>query len=241
MATYNAEKTIGVAIDSVLSQTHKLLELIIVDDCSSDNTLRIVSYYNDARIRVISHHVNLGVSQTRHDGVVNARGGWIAILDSDDVWEKDKLEKQIKLQSRTGAVLLFTGSSFINEMGTPINWTLKIPTQMKYRKLLKQNLISNSSVLVKKELYERYEIIGDKMHEDFACWLNMLKDGIVAYGVNEPLLIYRLSTKSKSGNKLKAICMNWNTYREIGLNRIESAYYMMWYIYNGIKKYKNLI
>ena len=78
------------------------------------------------------------------------------------------------------------------------------------------------------------------MHEDFAIWLSILKNGVVAYGVDEPLLIYRLAKSSKSGNKFKAAMMNWNTYRFIGLNWIEALYYQLFYITRNIKKYAKL-
>ena len=78
------------------------------------------------------------------------------------------------------------------------------------------------------------------MHEDFALWLNILKTGEVAYGVNEPLLIYRVSANSKSGNKIKAAIMNWNTYRVAGLNVFEAFYYEIWYVIKGLLKYRNI-
>ena len=81
--------------------------------------------------------------------------------------------------------------------------------------------------------------MGDGMHEDFACWLNILRSGEMAYGIDEPLLIYRLSANSKSGNKLKAAKMNWNTYRAIGLGIPASVYYMAWYTVNGLLKYRH--
>ena len=169
-----------------------------------------------------------------------AKGDWIAILDSDDAWEPEKLEKQIVLQRRTNADLLFTGSAFMDSEGHPIDWYLHAPKEVTYRQLLKQNVLSNSSALVRKELYAKYYAIGDGMHEDFAIWLSILKEGKKAYGVDEPLLIYRIAKSSKSGNKVKAARMNWNTYRYVGLNLMEAIYYECWYIFNGIRKYRNL-
>ena len=122
-----------------------------------------------------------------------------------------------------------------------MDWILHVPEKIEYRQLLKQNLISNSSVLIKKELYEKYSALGDDMHEDFACWLQVLKRGNIAYGVDEPLLTYRLSAKSKSGNKLKAAKMNWKTYRAVGLNALQAFYYMIWYTVKSLMKYKNLV
>ncbi len=239
MPAYNAENTLQKAVDSVLAQTYQHLELIIVNDCSKDRTLAVAQEYakKDLRVRVISNTVNSGVSVTRHKAVQEARGEWIAFLDSDDAWKADKLEKQIERQRQTNGNLIFTGSSFMDAEGNPIDWMLHVPKQIDYKKLLKQNLISNSSVLVLKSCYQKFEAMGDAMHEDFACWLKMLRSGEIAYGIDEPLLIYRLSSDSKSGNKRKAAKMNWNTYRAVGLNPFEAGYYMIWYTINGIKKY----
>lgn len=242
MAAYNAEKTIEQAINSVLSQTYTNFELLVVNDCSTDRTAELVKSIaaKDSRVRLISNVKNSGVSYTRKHGLEEARGSWIAILDSDDAWAQEKLEKQIKLQKKTNADLLFTGSAFMDADGKPIDWYLRAPSEVTYRQLLKQNVLSNSSALVRKELYAKYYAIGDGMHEDFAIWLSILKEGKKAYGVDEPLLIYRIAKSSKSGNKVKAARMNWNTYRYVGLNLMEAIYYECWYIFNGIRKYRNL-
>lgn len=242
MAAYNAEKTIEQAIDSVLSQTYTNFELLVVNDCSADRTAELVKSIaaKDSRVRLISNVKNSGVSYTRKHGLEEAKGSWIAILDSDDAWAPEKLEKQIELQRRTNADLLFTGSAFMDSEGHPIDWYLHAPKEVTYRQLLKQNVLSNSSALVRKELYAKHYAIGDGMHEDFAIWLSILKKGTKAYGVDEPLLIYRIAKSSKSGNKVKAARMNWNTYRHVGLNLMEAIYYECWYIFNGIRKYRNL-
>ena len=239
MAAYNAEKTINQAIESVLAQTYSNWELIVVNDCSSDQTVALVEAYTDPRIRLINNPKNSGVSLTRARGADAAKGEWIAILDSDDAWTSDKLEKQAQLHIQKNANLMFTASRFMDADGNLIDWVLHAPEKIDYRRLLKQNLVSNSSVLVRKELYQKHYVIGDGMHEDFACWLQILRTGEKAYGIDEPLLIYRLSGNSKSGNKLKAAKMNWNTYRAVGLNVLASAYYMAWYTVNGLLKYRH--
>ena len=242
MAAYNAEKTIEQAINSALSQTYTNFELLVVNDCSKDRTAELVKGIaaTDGRVRLISNVKNSGVSYTRKHGLEEANGSWIAILDSDDAWAPEKLEKQIELQNRTNADLLFTGSAFMDADGHPIDWYLHAPAEVTYRQLLKQNVLSNSSALVRKELYARHYAVGDGMHEDFAIWLNILKEGKKAYGVDEPLLIYRIAKSSKSGNKIKAAKMNWNTYRYVGLNPIEAAYYEGWYMVRNVIKYMNL-
>lgn len=242
MAAYNTEKTIEQAINSVLSQTYTNFELLVVNDCSTDRTAEFVKSIaaKDSRVRLISNVKNNGVSYTRKHGLEEAKGSWIAILDSDDAWAPEKLEKQIELQEKTNADLLFTGSAFMDSEGQLIDWYLRAPSEVTYRQLLKQNVLSNSSALVRKELYAKHYAIGDGMHEDFAIWLSILKEGKKAHGVDEPLLIYRIAKSSKSGNKVKAAKMNWNTYRYVGLNLMEAIYYECWYIFNGIRKYRNL-
>lgn len=242
MAAYNAEKTIEQAISSVLNQTYPNFELLVVNDCSKDRTAEIVGRLaeRDSRVRLISNPKNSGVSYTRRHGLEEAKGEWIAILDSDDAWAPEKLEKQIALQKKVKADLLFTGSAFMDMDSRPIDWYLRAPAEVTYRQLLKQNVLSNSSALVRKELYAKHYAVGDGMHEDFAIWLGILKEGRKAYGVDEPLLIYRIARSSKSGNKIKAAKMNWNTYRYVGLNPLSAFYYECWYMVKGLLKYKNL-
>ena len=241
MAAYNSEKTIRYAIESVLAQTCPDWELLIVDDCSADNTLSIAGSYRDPRIRVFRNRANSGVSLTRKMGLDAAEGEWIAVLDSDDIWAPDKLEKQLCFAQSRGADLVFTGSAFITESGSLIDWQLHVPESLGYRELLKQNLVSNSSVLVKSSLYRQYYVTNDRVHEDYALWLRITGAGTTAFGIDEPLLYYRLIRPSRSSNKLKAAKMRWNTYRFSGLDCVTSSYYMCWYAVKGVMKYGHLL
>lgn len=242
MAAYNSEDTIEQAIQSVLNQTYQNYELLVVDDCSNDDTVDIVKNISlkDNRVRLIRNETNIGVSYTRKHGLEEAKGKWIAILDSDDEWKAEKLEKQIILQNKTNAKLLYTGSTFMDDNGEKIDWIFDVPKEVSYRQLLKQNVISNSSALVSKAIYEKYYAVGDNMHEDFAIWLGILKEEKKAYGVDEPLLVYRIAKSSKSGNKIKAAKMNWNTYRFIGLRLYEAIFYELLYMVRNVIKYINI-
>ena len=242
MAAYNAEKTIELAICSVVMQTYPDWELLVINDCSTDRTAEIVSSLAelDPRIRLIRNQQNSGVSISRKVGMENAGGDWIAILDSDDMWETDKLEKELRLAHEQNAELVFTASAFIDDETNLLDWLLHVPRTLTFRQLLKQNLVSNSSVLARTELYKSFYAVNDNMHEDFAIWLGITRTGRKAYGIDEPLLIYRLAKSSKSSNKLKAAKMNWNTYRYIGLNFIAALYYMCIYTVNGLLKYRHL-
>lgn len=95
--TYNRSSFISRAIESVLDQTYQYFEIIIVDDCSTDNTRHIVSTFSDERIKYIEHINNMGAPAARNTGITNSKGKWIAFLDSDDVWNRNKLEEQVKI------------------------------------------------------------------------------------------------------------------------------------------------
>ena len=242
MPAYNSDKYIAQAIDSVIQQTYQNWELIIIDDCSSDNTSGITEQKieKDSRIRLIKNEQNLGVSATRNKGVALSRGEWVAFLDSDDLWEKSKLEKQMKLAQAAPAEFVFTGSSFIDENGDSYEGILEVPDKVTYSRLKRHNIISCSSVLIKKHFFDKIKMEKDHMHEDYAFWLKVLKTGAIAYGVNEPLLIYRISKTSRSGNKLKTIKKTYQVFRNVGINPVGSVYYMTSHVISSVFKYKRI-
>jgi len=239
MPAYNAEKTIDVAIESVLKQTVSDFELIIIDDGSTDNTNGIVNKYADMDNRVVAlaNGGNRGVSYTRNYAVSIAQGEWIAFLDSDDAWQPTKLERQLQLsQKHIDSFIIYTGSSFIDEGGIPYRHVMHAEDKITYRRLIRKNLISCSSVMVKTRVMQAIKMPGDKMHEDYYCWLKILEQHMYAYGVDEPLLIYRLSSKSKSSNRIKSAVMLYRTYRVIGYSVICSCWLVFLYTFYSIKK-----
>lgn len=242
MPAYNSSKYVKEAIKSVLEQTYKNIELIIIDDASSDETVSIVRKMKliDNRITLYVNKQNEGVSYSRNRGIKKASGEWVAFLDSDDFWHKEKLEIQLKYAEEKNLNFIFTGVSYIDEKGNGLKSTFQVPKKVSYGQLLKQNVIACSSVLIKKVYMEKYKMENDKTHEDFGSWLRILKEETYAYGINKPLLIYRISANSKSGNKIKSVLMTYKTYIYIGLNPFLSIYYLTWYIFNGIKKYENI-
>ncbi|WP_205622797.1 glycosyltransferase family 2 protein [Paenibacillus wynnii] len=177
MPAYNCEKYVVEAINSVLFQTHQNFELIVIDDGSKDNTVNLIEEMTkmDSRIKFYINKNNQGVAATRSRGVSLATGDWIAYLDSDDCWVKEKLEKQINCLNKTKGNFLFTGSSFMNENSELYKGILEVPEKVSYKELLKQNIISCSSVLIKKKYIEEYKMEKDETHEDFGSWLRILK------------------------------------------------------------------
>ena len=269
MPAYNSSKTIEESIKSVINQSYKDWELVIVDDCSKDGTVDLVNKikekHEDLNIKLYRNPENKGVAFSRNFGVKMAEGNIIAFLDSDDLWTRDKLEKQMKLmeilqnfddkpltdsvynddvynEKRGRSVLLYTGSDFITSKDVKLGYTLRVPKKIGRKELQKQNIISCSSVLASKELLMKhvFPIIDDPIHEDFVVWIEILKEIPYAYGIDEPLLIYRVSDSSKSSRKSKAAVMNWNTYRYVGMGILESIYYMVCYTIRGLKKWSRI-
>jgi len=242
MPAYNCGKYVVEAINSVLAQTYRNWELLVLDDGSKDNTLRIIEEFSqkDSRIKAVPNGKNMGVSATRNRGIELASGEWIAFLDSDDMWKPEKLEKQFEIVEKEAAEFLFTGSSYINEEGEPYKGIFEVPEKITYKKLRNQNVISCSSVLVRKKYFEHIKMEKDEIHEDYAVWLRILKLGVIAFGVNEPLLIYRISRNSKSGNKMKTVKMTYKVFRFVGINPIGSAYFMMRHVIASVGKYKRI-
>lgn len=243
MPAFNAGKYIEESIVSVMKQTWQNWELLIIDDCSKDHTADVVKKYIavDKRISLLSSTSNQGVAASRNRGVQEAHGEWIAFLDSDDLWAPDKLTLQLNLINSQKALFVFTGSAFIDGAGYESTFILHVPNRISYRELLKQNLISCSSVLIYRELLLSHPMKTGNIHEDFVAWLTILRDmDIIAYGIDQPLLIYRFHTNSKSGKKWKAAIMNWNAYRKIGLNYCSCCYYQTNYVFRNLLKYINI-
>lgn len=241
---YNCEKYLGEAVESVLKQTWEDWELLIIDDCSKDKTYECMQKLarQDKRIRVFQNEHNSGSAATRNYGVQQATGEWVAFLDSDDLWREEKLEKQMAvIEKNPEASFLFTGSAFIEDDGMTIAHVLHVPQRINRRKLLGQNVISCSSVLIRRELMLENPMPEEEgIHEDFATWLSILDKVPFAYGVDEPLLVYRRALASKSGKKGKSAHMNWQTYIKAGVPAKSRIFYMFSYTVHGLAKYSML-
>ena len=237
MPAYNCEKYIAEAIQSVLQQS-EALELIIVEDASSDKTEDVIqSFLHDARVIYIKNQINLGAAASRNKGIELARGKYIAFLDADDCWEPDKLQKQTALMEAKTAVLSSTGRIIVDEAGKPTGKTIEIKETVTYSELLKGNVLNTSGVMVLASVAKKYPMVKDCLHEDYIMWLSILKEYQIAYGLNEPLLRYRIMRGTKSANKLKSAKMTFGVYRYMGIGRLKAVYYFLHYAFNGLKKW----
>lgn len=237
MPAYNCKDYIAEAIRSVLIQKVPL-ELIIIDDHSNDGTEELVqSFSQDGRVICVRNERNLGVASSRNKGVELARGKYVAFLDADDYWMEDKLEKQTALMEKKQAVLSSTGRELMDKDGNLSGKTIGIKEEISYKELLKGNILNTSGVMVLTDVAKRYPMEQEQLHEDYIMWLSILKDYNVAYGINEPLLKYRVMKGTKSGNKLKSAQMTFGVYRYMGLSFFQSCYYFCFYAVRGVMKY----
>ena len=243
MPAYNAAGTIRASIESVLAQTVSDWELIVIDDGSKDDTAAILAQLaaEDSRIRFLQNETNSGASFTRNRAVALAEGEWIAFLDSDDMWHPQKLEKQLALAAEhPDMVICYTASSFINDEGKPYGYVMQAERQTTYKTLLRKNLLSCSSVMIRSSVMKGVKMPNDRMHEDYYVWLTVVRSCGIAYGINEPLLIYRLCENSKSSNRLKSAGMLFNAYRAVGYNLIVAGVYTLRYTAHSISKRRNI-
>lgn len=241
MPAYNGEKYIETAVGSVLAQSLTDWELIVIDDCSRDATYEIAQQLSrqDGRIRLYRNARNLGPAQTRNRGLDLCRGEYVALLDCDDVWYPDKLEKQVELARREQADIVYCGYAIVGERGERLCRDFIVPASTDMESTLVRSVISCSTALLSKSVTEHYRFPVDCYHEDLALWLRLLGDGRKAVGTPEILAQYRIHPESRACHKVTVARRRWQLYRSmLGLSVRESAYYFLQYTLAGIQKYQ---
>lgn len=239
-ANYNSEKYIEETIQSVLAQTYQNWEMLIVDDKSSDSSIQIIEKYaaQDKRIKLFFQEINSGPTLARNVGIQNANGKFIAMLDSDDLWLSDKLEKQIVVfEKEKDAVIAFSFYEHIDENGKQLHKVIKAPLIVTYDMMLKSNYIGNCTAVYKKNLAGN-PTFANVGHEDYAMWLSILKNGMKAYCIPEVLAKYRKHQNSVSSNKLKGAKWHWNIHKNIIKTPfLKRCYYFLHYCFNAVQKH----
>lgn len=226
---YNAGAYIEETIAMVQAQSYQDWELILVDDCSKDDSRIKIERCIAGQgrdIRLIAKPENEGVARARNTGLAAARGRYIAFLDADDVWMPDKLEKELAFMEKHQAAFAFTAYEFGDENAKGTGKVVHVPETLTYDKALSRTVIFTTTVLI-----DRTKIDGNLIQmpevksEDTATWWRILRNGFTAYGLDEVLAIYRRPPKSLSSNKLEAVRRIWRLYRkEEKLSLIKSIY-----------------
>ena len=242
MPAYNSEQFIEKSIRSALAQTYSNLEIIVIDDCSSDGTVQIVQKLaqEDNRVRLIQNETNAGAANSRNKGMDCSRGAYVALLDSDDIWYPDKLQKQIKLAEETGAGLIYCSYAMVDEQGKKKCRDFVVNEQVSLKSLLRKSEISCSTALLRADVIQQRRFCNAYYHEDYVFWLQLLKDGVQTAGLREVLADYTLRDSSRAANKVNAAKRRWEIYRSfMGFSMIRSGFYLMQYAVSGVLKYKS--
>jgi len=237
MPAYNAQGTIKAAIESVVRQTCRDFELIVVDDCSTDNTGAIAqqSANGDSRIRVLATPRNLGVAGARNVAIAAASGRYIAFLDSDDLWFPKKLEKQLECH-HSGALVVYAGYERVAVNGA--RKTIRVPDRIGYKRLLRGNAIANLTGSYDASSLGKYyqKSIG---HEDYLMWLQIVQKSEVAHAAEGVFALYRMSEESISSNKLRGCLWTWRIYRnEMGIAFFPALACFLCYVVRAAVKYR---
>jgi len=239
---YNVENFIEETMDCVRAQTYPDWELLLVEDCSSDNTVTLIRQYmekaQDPRIRLLRQPSNMGAARARNRGVKEANGRYIAYLDADDLWMPEKLEKELAFMKEKGAAFAFTGYEFADENGKGMGKVVHVPAKLTYRQALSNTTIFTTTVMFDLEQLSREQLEMPVIKsEDTALWFRVLRSGVTAYGLDENLVKYRRPGKSLSSNKLAALRRIWNLYRkEEGLNVVCSAWHFCFWALRAVKR-----
>ena len=235
MPTYNCAGYIAESVESVLNQTFSDWELEIVDDCSTDDTYKVLAPYLDRypNIHYRRFPKNRGPAAARTEAMRHATGKYIAFFDSDDLWNSNKLEKQIRFMEQNDCPFSCTAYSRIDESGNDLGLICYPPRSTDYNKmLLLSNPIGNTTVIYNQEKLGKYRVPDIRRRNDFALWLQILKDTPCCVGIQEVLSSYRIRSDSVSHSRFSLIKYHWQLYHSIEkLGLVRSAFYMCSWVF----------
>ena len=216
MPTYNSAKWVAESIDSVLAQTYKDIELIIADDCSTDNTCDILRKYEakDCRVKVLYASTNLGAGQTRNKCIEVAQGRFLAFCDSDDRWMPTKLEKQLTFLHEKDCCMVYASYITCNEQGHNTGVIIAPHKQTLFQTKCDDKIGFLTCMYDTKKIGGKMFMPALRKRQDYAYVLQILQKCQYAFGLKEPLAYYRLHPESISANKwslIKYEMLVWQT------------------------------
>lgn len=232
---YNSEQFVSETIKSIINQTYKNWELILVDDCSTDSTLKIIKPFLEqySNIRVFKNTTNEGAAVSRNKGIKNASGDYIAFLDADDLWLPEKLEKQLKFMQTHDIDVCFSSYTLIDESGKPLHKLVKALPVLSYNKLLKSNYVGNLTGIYCSRTLGKITSPNLRKRQDWLLWLEAINaSDKAAKSIQEPLALYRIREGSMSSNKFNLLKYNYWVYKKgLGFSTLKSIKSMLVFLY----------
>lgn len=242
MPSWNTDRFIAETIQSVISQTYKKWELLIVDDCSTDNTDAVVASFKDDRIKYFHNEQNSGAALTRNRAMREAQGEWIAFLDSDDLWTPEKLEHQINFMNKNRYTLSYTEYEKIDENSKPLGIYVSGPEKVNKHKMYNYDYIGQLTMMYSAEEFGLIQIKDIKKNNDYAIRLQLYKKpGTCAYLLKENLAKYRVRKVSISHDKfIKKLKSHYDLFHICDEKpAVVAAWYTCWNMYFGVMKKRN--
>ncbi len=241
MPCYNAGLYIEQAIKSVLFQTFQNWELLVIDDCSTDNSVEIIKKYEqqDRRIKYFNTEVTSGSpALPRNIGLDNAKGKYIAFLDSDDVWLPEKLQEQLLFIEKKGYLFVYSNYEKISDVGARKKRYIQVRDCVSYKDILRSCDIPCLTTLIDKRLFKDIRF-REVVKEDYVAWLEILKlKNVKAYNTGNIHALYREIPFSRSGGILNRIKNQWYVLRNVErINFILASYYLFYFGMKGLVKY----
>jgi teichuronic acid biosynthesis glycosyltransferase TuaG len=234
---YNSENYIEETLQSIIAQSYKNWELLIVDDCSTDKSLDIIEKYalGDKRIKIFRLKENSGAAIARNKAIEEANGSFIAFLDSDDLWMPEKLEKQRAFMIQNNYNLTYTSYNVINENALAPKKTVFCKQTLNYSQMLYSNKIGCLTAMYNRESLGKVFMPKIRKRQDYALWLKILKKEEKAYGIQKVLACYRERNNSISNNKIEMLKWNWILYNKVEkLSYLKSLFYLTSNIINRV-------
>lgn len=238
--TFNSASFTESAVRSVLAQTYRDFEVIVVDDASTDGSgtkLESLATW-DPRIRVCRLGRNVGAAGARNHGLRLANGRFVAFLDGDDLWDADKLDRQLAFMVEQGAAFSFTGLRVISAKGIELDRIERVPARMIYTDLLKNTAIACSTVVLDRQMLGEIRFPDMRTRQDSALWYSLLRGGGFAAGLSEVLASYRITPNSISRCKRRAALQFWRVLRDHErLPLLRAVWYFANYAVRGAAKH----
>ena len=235
---FKKKKFIKQTIDSVVSQTYKKYEVILVYDDIDFSDLSYIKKIikNVKKKKIVINNKNSGAGISRNIGINNSKGKFIAFLDADDVWSKNKLNEQINFMKNQNADFSFTSYSIINDKNH-VNRNVVADKNMTYEKLIKSCDIGLSTVIIKSKLLKLHRFPSIKTKEDYVLWLKLSKSKIKLCGLKKNLASWRKLDESLSSSTLQKLNDAFKVYNKyLRFNFFKSLLFTIILSYNFIKK-----